>query len=306
MQASVRFSVIVVIVATALAVVFGPPIARWIFPPKAGIAALTEASHAVSYRTVEGRLSGGFAYKPFRESVRADDVAVARLDAVASRIRLEDAEGHAGGVASLLKRDDERAVALLEKAVRRKPDNPFVISDLSAAYHTRALVRDHAPDHVAALDAAERAWHQRQTPETAWNRAVAISALHLAAPARRAWEDVLRLEADPGWRLEAQRRKAALEGVTEAAEWSRLQTTLEQDASARDAAIRRLPARALGHFEDELLPRWAKAQLNNDAQEAARIRGLARPIARVLAGEHEHFAADTLEAIDFACGSSTR
>lgn len=301
-----RALMIAVIIVIGVAAFFGLRIASIIVPPKVGVAALVEAGDALSYRMTEGRLSGGFAHKPFAERLREEGRSPLKFKAVVSRVRSEASERHAGGIASLLAGDHDRAVATLDYLARTERPDPAVLSDLSVAYHLRASVRNHVADHAAALDAAERAWQLRKTRETAWNRAIALAAFHVSVPARHAWEDVLRLERDPAWRQEAQQRKAALETQTEAAEWRRLHSRLQHDASARDMAVRRFPSRALDYVENELLPRWASAQVGGDVVQATAILELARPIASMLEEQNERFAADALEAIEVACASSTQ
>lgn len=289
--------------SAALLALFGPGDRGAHSRTRAEISALTEAANSLPYRLVEGRLSGGFAYKPhevvFRGAAEANaDIAELRLAATTSKIAA-GAEAHAAGLASLLRREHDRAIALLEHAVVARRDDPLLLSDLSAALHARAVARDYASDHLAALDAAERAWRSLKAPEPAWNRAVAVAALNVTGPAQRAWDEVLRIESDPSWRLEAERRRQTLHTPTEADEWKKIESRLS-DAASEDA-IRRFPAHALAFFHDDLLPRWAHARLRRDREAASGAVRLARAVAESLAADDEHMAIDTVAAIDAAC-----
>lgn len=269
-----------------------------------GIAALVKAHNALPARAIEGRLSGNFAHKPRQPTLRGgkqpEQVNMLRLHAAAASIRSEEPDSHASGVAALVAGDYDRAISTLEAVTHRMPDDPLVLSDLSAAYHARAAFRDYAADHVSALDAAEAAWRLSQTPATAWNRAVAISALLPAEPALEAWDDVLALDDNSSWRSEAQQRKRSLETVTERDGWLRQKSRLTAD-SAGDA-VDRFPAQAQAFLEDELLPRWAIAQLRGDGTATA-VHDLASSIATRLAEQGERLPLDTLFAIDHACSS---
>ena len=71
-----------------------------------------------------------------------------------------------------------------------------LISDYSAALSTRAAQMRSSDSAALAARAAERAWSLRHTPETAWNRAVALD-----TPA--AWRDYLALDETSDWAREA-------------------------------------------------------------------------------------------------------
>lgn len=266
----------------------------------------THANESPSFRVLEGRLSGDLSYKPHREVFRVrglDALSILSVDAAATRHREGRSRAHTDGVAFLLAGDSSRAVTLLENATRATPDDPFILTDLSASYHARATARNYAPDHAAALDAAERAWRLRRTPETAWNRAVAISAFSLVGAGERAWDDVLAVERDPAWRREAQQRRDALQTPTELDGWRRLEARLS--SRTVDDAVAEFPARARDYFAHKWLPLWANAHLRGETI-AAESHDVARDIARKLAARGERLPLDTLAAIDDACRTTSR
>jgi CHAT domain-containing protein len=270
----------------------------------AGLDTLAGASNTLKYRKTDGRLSG-FAYRPREATLRGahaseTDAAEWRLTAVASKTESDNADAHAVGVAFLLEGKQDRAIDILQNAVRHDPRNALLLSDLSVALHERAIQRNFAPDHAAALDAAERAWSLIQSPETGWNRALAASAFHLVGAAERAWDDYLRTETDPNWRREGARHRGELRTPTELDEWSRVEPRLQQSADCHEA-VRRFPARALAYFEERVLPRWAKARLSADGASITTAHEIAKSIADSLASNGELLAHDSLAVMDNVC-----
>ncbi len=264
---------------------------------------LARAAAELNYRPIKARLSG-FAYRP---EARGHDRPSAKLYAAISEV-LKGGDPHAVGIAFLLTGDAGKAVDFLETAARAEPRNALLLSDLSAAYDTRARNSTFIPDFVAALDAAERSWRLRPTPEAGWNRAMATEALHAARAAERAWSDFLHIDAALSWRAEAEMHLAALRSTTESDEWRGIETQLpsrlDRDQVFIERAVHRLPAPALGYLEDILLPRWAKAHLNHERDEAG-LRRMGRIIGRTLADDGDSFGLDTIQAIDDACINSS-
>lgn len=258
------------------------------FRTRLPITGLVEAADKLSTRTVEGRLSGRFAYKPVATPSRGSPFAdSSRWNIAAAAASLDVNDAHSRGVAYLLMDDEEQAVHTLEEAARREPQNAELLNDLSVAYGTRAKVRSYVPDYTAALDAAEHAWQLRHTPEIAWNRAIALSVFCLTNAAERAWDTFLGMDADPGWRSEAQRRRGALR-------------YRNIDDTARQA-----PAQTLSDFEISILPRWARARLADDEVAAANTLDSARAIAAALAADGEALPNDTVIAIEHTCSDRT-
>lgn len=278
----------------------------------AAVEALVDAAERLSDRPFDGRLSGGFSYKPTRSNSRDarmhSDESTWAIAAAAAQI--DKTDSHARGIAFLLMGDFDKAVVHLERATRTEPQNAVALSDLSTAYNERAKARHYVPDYAAALDTAEHAWRLKPTAESAWNRAIALSSMGLPDAAARAWGAVLQgNEDDVAWHREAQKRRADLHRVTVLDEWRRIAPQLirwnGRNDRAIDDAIARFPAQSLIEFDTAILPRWAKARRNGDSVAAATEYRLARRVATALADSGERFALDAVTAIDRACRSET-
>jgi len=171
-------------------------------------------------RTIEGRLTGGFAYGPLRGPVRAG---VAVPTSVAPDVQIAAAHGekalaalntpealHAMGLASLVVGDLDRAIPMFERAVAQPSPNPQFLTDLAAAYLARAARENRHQDLDKALAAADRAVKSNPTlAEAVFNRALALDRLSLTDEARTAWQDYLNVDDTSGWADEA---RAHLQG----------------------------------------------------------------------------------------------
>lgn len=198
-----RRAVIAALAAAAVvAVVFTPPVRREIdFHRTGGVSTLVDAAEQTKKRTIEGRLAGGFPYKPYEEPKRSgqrqdplDD-----LTLTAAKFKVEDraSSDHAKGLAHLLTGEREAAIHLLERAAAN--GDPRVLSDLAAAYLEAHKWDPEGGYAVRARDAAQRSLALARTPEAAWNLAVAYQALDDRANARKAWQDYLQLDPSSPW-----------------------------------------------------------------------------------------------------------
>ena len=259
------------------------------------IEALSRSFAKLHYRLIDGRLSG-LPYRPINRTASAFSVG---FPAAAATALDGGADPHTLGLVLLLNGRPAGAVDALEQASEAQPQNALLLSDLSAAYYARAKSRNFPPDYAAALDAAERSWRIRPTPEGAWNRALAIEGFHAIDAAQQAWSDFLGIESDSSWRAEAGQRRAALRVRTELDGWRsiepELQKWLDHDDAAISRAVHRFPAPAFAYLEDTLLPRWARSPADEN------LRRLGRVIASALATDGDLFAKDTFDAIDVAC-----
>ena len=217
--------------AAAVAVVFlVTPLRDRILPRgDAGMVALARA--APPQRIIAGRISG-FPYQPMAPVVcshTADPLKnpanAALLTASAgverSVIRRRSAANlHASGVAHLLLGDNTAAVDLLHEsllaeteqrtvdAAIEESDDVQLLNDLSAALSNRAVQQRNLPAAAEAVLCADRAFRLARTPETAWNRAVAIEALNGSKHAATAWQDYLALDRTSAWAEEARKKLA--------------------------------------------------------------------------------------------------
>ena len=168
-------------------------------------------------RTVEARLTGGFAFAPLTSPTRDDQPAAVSWRVLAAAGQLQDAVNtsptpanlHALGVAALQARRYDEAVLALEDALAGDADNAAYLSDLAAAYLARQSQGGPALDVPKALTAADRAvLLAPRLPEAQFNRALALSALHVRHEGTRAWDEYLQaFGQEAGWSDEARRRR---------------------------------------------------------------------------------------------------
>jgi tetratricopeptide (TPR) repeat protein len=171
-------------------------------------------------RTIEPRVTGGFAYGPMRtvRSGEAGDsslgpdirIAVASIEKETADDR--DAEAlHARGIAFLVTGDIERAIATLEAGALERPEDARILSDLAAAYLVRSE-RDNRPGDLSkAVASVNRAMaSDHLLPEALFNRAYALQRLSLTDEARDAWRAYLRVDDQSGWAAEARAHLRAL------------------------------------------------------------------------------------------------
>ena len=173
-------------------------------------------------RTIEPRLTGGFAHGRFRGPVRSSEIAQRDLtpDVRIAAAVIEKETGsqrsaealHVRGVALLVIGEVERAVATLENASSLHPTDASILSDLAAAYLVSAERGNRAEDLRQALAVTNRAIAAERGLAEAWyNRAFAFDRLALPREARDAWQTYLTLDQQSGWAEEARARLAALD-----------------------------------------------------------------------------------------------
>lgn len=161
-------------------------------------------------RYIEARLTGGFKYGPLRSVTRGpnastpQNIAIAALAAQLqeSAVATPSLETlHASGVARLLTGDSDGAIQLLGRAATLPGAGAAVLSDLAAAYASRAATGGLDADWGRAFDAASRAVELAPTPlsEALFNRALASSRLDPSSSARY-WSEYLAVESSSEWR----------------------------------------------------------------------------------------------------------
>lgn len=214
-----RWSSWIAVAAVLVAVAVAVPLLRRDGEPRPPdrIARLVAAS-PTSARTIEPRISGGFAWAPLRAVRRtpATDktpeelVASGAAGAVLREIGNDRTPRalHMAGVAYLVAGDAPAAVPLLAEASRASAGDARIWSDYAAALYAAA-----SPDDLAtlqrALDAANRAIHLNPSMvEPYFNRALALE--HLGSPpqAAAAWNQYLQRDGASKWSAEARKRLA--------------------------------------------------------------------------------------------------
>jgi tetratricopeptide (TPR) repeat protein len=167
-------------------------------------------------RTIEPRLTGGFAYGPLRGGVRSGDstatdvspdvqIAAAQIEKMAAGRRTPRVL-NALGIAHLVVGDVSRAVTVLEEAADQPDADARILNDLAAAYLVRAARDSQAQDIAKALAITERVIAADPGLAEGWfNRATAFEQRFLFDEARGAWQEYVRLDSSSGWAAEARR-----------------------------------------------------------------------------------------------------
>lgn len=215
-----KVAVVALAAAAAVAIAFLPPVREKLdFYRTGGLSALVRATRQLDEWPLQTRLSGGFpttkrVHRTFRGG--GDDADLTkhldrlRIEAAHARV-LENANPssvrglHAIGIAHLLNRKTNEAVAALEAARRMQTrDDPALLTDLAAAYVERG-------DRQLALQTAQRAWQVAKTPESTWNLARAYELNERKEDAIRMYREYLKLDSDSSFADEATSRIGLLE-----------------------------------------------------------------------------------------------
>ena len=173
-----------------------------------------------SERVLEPRLSGGFAWAPYRGPARstdpAPDVTRLKLGGAAGAVieRGENDPGaeaqHAAGVAMVLVEKPQQAAARLE-AIARTSHDAKTWSDLAAAqYQTAVQLRQPSLLLRALADADQALRDDARLPEALFNRALILERMDRTAEARSAWQQYLAVDSNSRWAAEARERMASL------------------------------------------------------------------------------------------------
>jgi len=161
-------------------------------------------------RLVEPRLSGGFAWAPYRGPERAStptgDPQHWKLTGAAGEIveeanRSRSAGGeHAAGVALLMMERSADAIARLQAAADQSPRDASRWNDLAAAQYSAARTLERPSLYPRALAACDRALTIDATfPEALFNRALILERLGLGQEARAAWTRYLERDPSSRW-----------------------------------------------------------------------------------------------------------
>jgi CHAT domain-containing protein len=215
------------------------------------LAELVAAAAHEPTRLADGRLTGGFPYKPAPVATRGTErrvspevrIATARIEQ-AARGRDDAGSDAALGTSFLAVGDWDRAVEQLESAVEQAPDNARFQNDLAVAYIARASTTGRADDWPKAYAAAERAAKRDpQLIEPCFNRALALEGLTLLSEAVEAWTTCADRDRGSPWSAEARERAQAVR--------DRIDARKNQPRSRQQDRE---------EIEDRVLVRWAEAE----------------------------------------------
>ena len=172
-------------------------------------------------RTIEPRLTGGFAHGPVRGALRSGEsagmnlspdvrIAAAEIEKVTTGQQSAGAQ-QARGIAALIVGDIDRAVKVLEDAAAQSPSNASILNDLAVAYLVRGQRTTQSEDPSKALATVNRALSADRSLQEAWfNRAYALERLSMTNEARAAWQAYLTIDDRSGWADEARVHLRAL------------------------------------------------------------------------------------------------
>jgi CHAT domain-containing protein len=247
-------------------------------------------------RYFEARITGGFKHAPLAPTTRAPrELSQQNLALLAAAGELQKTAQqaptaqnlHAWGVAQLLLGQLDGAIDVLSTAATQTDDRAL-LSDLAAAYVTRAQLSGRSEDWPQALSSASRAVEQspRPIPEALFNRALSAESLNLRSAAEEYWNAYLTVETDPAWRAEATRHLDALKSQRPQSWRQDKPQLLEAAALADQPTFARIVARHTQKtrelIEDELLPAWAREEIGGEAIATATLSNASR-LAGVLA-----------------------
>jgi CHAT domain-containing protein len=289
-----------------------PFLLRWRDPVRR-LAALTPRSE----RIVEARISGDFAWAPYRGPVRTSDQAndarrmmlggvAGDLIEAAEKNKTSDAQ-HLAGVARMLTGDPSDAVPVLQEAAQRDPSNARAWNDLAAAQYAAASRDGRASLYPEALASSDRALRlEPGLTEALFNHALVLERLGLTQQAHGAWQRYLAADPSSQWADEARTRLGRLPLNTAATLFQRDLPRLEHgDTTIVDSMVKRYPQQTRAWAEAELLGQWGEALARGDAEAADRKLNVARSVGDALVrASGERLLHDAVAAIDNAATAS--
>lgn len=216
------------VAAAVIIAVIAFPMLRRRDDPIARLVALAPASA----RQVEPRLSGGFAWAPYRGPMRSTDSA-----ADAERLKLGGAAGdaldraqrdhsteaqRAAAVALMLIDRPADAVDRLQATAEQSPGDARAWNDLAAARYASAVQLQRPSLLPEALAAADRALRiDPKSAEALFNRALILERMGLTGEARTAWLRYLEVDSNSSWATEARGHLHELPAATSSSGYTR-------------------------------------------------------------------------------------
>ena len=303
-------------------------------PGRAGFARSHTALTALlaERRVIEPRLAGESAYAPCRQEPKPEGLpGLPRCSTVSRRELIQLLKGlqtspvnrggrNPGATAPELLRDQaivylmagtdafaQRAVTNLEEAVRQRPRDANLHSDLAAARIVLAGALGEPYELVRSLDDSERALSlDPKLPAARFNQALALEKLFIAGEARAAWQRYRELDPESSWGREAGERARALVRRPWDEVWKQRRAELENavlrnDQGRVDALVDADLQPAREAALEEWLPAWADASLGGRNEEAERFLRIARAVGGALSRKTgDAMVQDAVAAIDTA------
>lgn len=271
---------------------------------------------ALSFRPIEGRITGMPFYAPYRPS-RASIGAQGELDPTPilrrGTVLLQESiisHTRSRGAEYLFAGQSRRAIIQLEKDLQASPDNARLLSDLAAAY----LDSLGEPEHlVRALASADRAVKkQPDLPEAWFNLALCLEHLGVLRAARTTWERYLNVDQSSQWAGEARSRVDKITKVLSRSIWEERLAQFERvvmSSSLPDVRglVAASPQSARLYAEEVLLPKWGESVCENKADVGRRSLIIARQIgAELVRYAGDRMLHDSVATIDNATAAHTQ
>lgn len=175
---------------------------------------------ATSYselRLIEYRIPGA-SYAPFRQKrggalvlPRSYSEALVAIQALRKKNPDDKSVPRLAGQADLVAASHGAAIRNFEQALALDPNDREALSGQGAAVALRGAADDRPQDLRTARDLLRRSIGIRRTPDSTFNLALVYERLGEYQQASDAWSEFLNIETDPGWRAEAQKRRAEME-----------------------------------------------------------------------------------------------
>lgn len=265
------------------------------------------AASSRDWRTVEPRLTGGFAWAPVHKATRGSWTRDLRFESMLAKLAGTPGDAadsrHATGIAQLLSGKYREALASLSVSAEFT-GHPGAWSDLAAAYYETAA-RNGAPELFAeALAACDRALSvDPRHAEALFNRALVIEKLGLRNEAHIAWQSYLEEEATSGWADEARehlRNTTAMPPFLDA--FDRDYRRFAVDPPRIGELTRRDPQEARARTEMQLLGRWGRTFAAGDFEGAEQqlliLREIGHEVARINGDRMVEHAVAAIDAAD--------
>lgn len=191
----------------------------------------------------------------------------------------------------------DAAVDALEKFAKTDAE---AMSDLAAAYYTRAQRQDQPIDLLRSLDAAQHAVAAAPRSLNArFNRALALEAVGLESDAIAAWDEIAKSDESP-WGNEARQHSERLQrarATSTAEQWNRIHTQLPallrtHDRTTMARLIAPFPLKAEQVLEQELLGKWVTAPTEENLDAIKTLASVLGPLTK------DRFVNDVVDSLD--------
>jgi CHAT domain-containing protein len=291
-------------------------------PLERGLASLRQAW--TENRPLEARVTGGFAYLPYRVTRGGSEAAPVNqyvlLTATAELAREltnrpTPQARHYMGKLHLLKGEFAQAEALLNEVIKTEPNNAQAHVDLGVSLYERAIREQSIQPLGEAVEHLNKATELAPQLAEAWfNRALCHEHLMLLTQAQADWERYLQLDANSQWAEEARRhlqklRERAARPPVESINFA--DEVLAADRVGDEAKLNLLLAenfsQIAGKAWGQLLDRYLNATLTNEQATAEQMLRVLRHLAeRIREGKGDHFFADQLGFLEKATAGQLR